>query len=634
MPERLARRVLLIGWDAADWKFINPLIERGLMPTLERFIDTGVIGNIATLHPILSPMLWNSIATGKRAYQHGILGFVEPDPHSGGVRPVSSTSRKVKAIWNILTQSGIDSNVVSWFAGHPVEPINGVAVSPLFAASRPEGKPLPPDTIHPQEFTEIFRNLYLAPSEIGAAEILPFIPRAAELDPAKDRLLQGLRRTLSECCSVHNAATWILQNRDWEFTAVYYNAIDHFGHLFMPFQPPRRDHVPERLFEIYKDVMTSVYRFHDMMLEALLTMVGDDTTVILVSDHGFYSDEMRPHGGDPVSWHRPQGIIGMRGPGILKDERIYGASLLDITPTILTLFGLPAGDDMPGKPLLTAFAETPSVSRIPTWEAVEGECGMHSADTRLTPEAAKAIIDQFVALGYMEAPSENQAKAVERCLLSTHLNLAQDLIDSGKNTEAIELLTSEKLGRLGELLLARAYLANGRAAEAIAILESNQDQQTGPWVNLMLGAAQLDIGNIEASLKWLRKAEQAEPRLPTLHVLIGNVYARTREWVDAERAYQYALEIDAECPDALIGLATVRLAQRRNEEASELALNAVGLRHFNAFGHYVLGRALVRIGHWNRAILALDTALSMAPAMGQARRLLGAVYARNGKAMA
>jgi predicted AlkP superfamily phosphohydrolase/phosphomutase len=135
MPERLARRVLLIGWDAADWKFINPLIERGLMPTLERFIDTGVIGNIATLHPILSPMLWNSIATGKRAYQHGILGFVEPDPHSGGVRPVSSTSRKVKAIWNILTQSGIDSNVVSWFAGHPVEPINGVAVSPLFAVA-------------------------------------------------------------------------------------------------------------------------------------------------------------------------------------------------------------------------------------------------------------------------------------------------------------------------------------------------------------------------------------------------------------------------------------------------------------------------------------------------------------------
>jgi predicted AlkP superfamily phosphohydrolase/phosphomutase/Flp pilus assembly protein TadD len=631
MQQRLARRVLLIGWDAADWKFINPLIERGLMPTLERFIDAGVIGNISTLHPILSPMLWNSIATGKRANQHGVLGFVEPDPHSGGVRPVSSTSRKVKAIWNILTQSGIDSNVVSWFAGHPAEPINGVAVSSLFASSRPEGKPLPPDSIHPQGLTEIFRNLYLAPAEIGAPEVLPFVPRAGELDPATDKLLNGLRRILAECCSVHNAATWILQNRDWEFTAVYYNAIDHFGHLFMPFQPPRRDHVPERLFEIYKDVMTSAYRFHDMMLEALLAMAGEDTTVILVSDHGFYSDELRPRGRDPISWHRPQGIIGIKGPGILKDERIYGASLLDITPTILTLFGLPTGDDMPGKPLLTAFAETPAVSRIPSWEEVEGDSGMHSADTRLAPEAARAIVDQLVALGYMDPPSENQAKAVERCMRTSSLNLAQDLIDSGKHSEAIQLLTSENLDAPGDLLLARAYLATGRAAEAVALLKAKQH---GPWVNLMLGAAHLDVGDVEASLECLRQAEEADPRLPTLHILIGNVYTRTREWADAERAYQRALEIDADSPDALIGMARVRLAQRRNEEASELALNAVGLQHFNALGHYILGRALVRLGHWNRAVLALRTALSMAPAMSQARRLLGAVYARNAKATA
>jgi hypothetical protein len=57
-----------------------------------------VIGNLATLQPIFSPMLWNSITTGKRADKHGILGLVEPDPHSGWVRPVSSTPRKVKAV--------------------------------------------------------------------------------------------------------------------------------------------------------------------------------------------------------------------------------------------------------------------------------------------------------------------------------------------------------------------------------------------------------------------------------------------------------------------------------------------------------------------------------------------------------
>ncbi|MGH9356724.1 MAG: hypothetical protein ACRD10_11395, partial [Terriglobia bacterium] len=67
MGEPLAKKVLLIGWDAADWKVATPLLDQGLMPALDDFINHGVMGNLATLRPILSPMLWNSIATGKRA---------------------------------------------------------------------------------------------------------------------------------------------------------------------------------------------------------------------------------------------------------------------------------------------------------------------------------------------------------------------------------------------------------------------------------------------------------------------------------------------------------------------------------------------------------------------------------------
>ena len=65
-------KVLLIGWDAADWKIIEPLMAQGQMPTLKKFLSDGVHGNLATLQPVLSPMLWTSIATGKRAWQHGI----------------------------------------------------------------------------------------------------------------------------------------------------------------------------------------------------------------------------------------------------------------------------------------------------------------------------------------------------------------------------------------------------------------------------------------------------------------------------------------------------------------------------------------------------------------------------------
>src|SRR6185295_1799732 len=95
--------------------------------------------------PRLSPLLWTSIATGKTADKHGILNFVEPDPSGAGLRISTSTSRKTKALWNMLTQSGMRVNVVGWYASHPAEPINGVSVSNLFW----EGMPAKPDEVWP-----------------------------------------------------------------------------------------------------------------------------------------------------------------------------------------------------------------------------------------------------------------------------------------------------------------------------------------------------------------------------------------------------------------------------------------------------------------------------------------------------
>ncbi len=65
------RKVLLVGWDGADWKIIHPLLDAGKMPNLTALIENGVMGNLSSLRPELSPMLWTSIATGKRPYKHG-----------------------------------------------------------------------------------------------------------------------------------------------------------------------------------------------------------------------------------------------------------------------------------------------------------------------------------------------------------------------------------------------------------------------------------------------------------------------------------------------------------------------------------------------------------------------------------
>jgi predicted AlkP superfamily phosphohydrolase/phosphomutase/tetratricopeptide (TPR) repeat protein len=711
----LAKKVLLIGWDAADWKIANPLIDQGLMPTLDDFINHGVIGNLATLRPILSPMLWNSIATGKRPDKHGILGFMEPDPQTGGVRPVTSTSRKVKAIWNILTQRGYKTHVLGWFAGHPAEPINGISVSDLFPyAVAPLDKlwPLPPGAVYPEKLRDEFAKLRMHPAEVGEAAILPWIPRAAEIDQEKDKGLQSFAKILSENCSIHNAATWILQNEPWDFLAVYYNGIDHFCHGFMHFHPPRMEGIDEARFEIYKDVVNGAYRFHDMMLQTLLDLAGPETTVIIVSDHGFHSDHLRPRGipmepAGPAVQHRPFGIVCMKGEHIKQDERIYGATLLDVTPTILTLFGLPVGEDMDGRVLVQAFEETPKIARIPSWENEAGECGMHPADLRMDPAAAQAVLQQFVALGYIQPLSEDQEKAVATAVREQQYNLSRSYMDSRRYTEALPIFEElmQKWPDEARFMqhLAQCYLAMGRRADAKDLLQklmvlkpkvppapqkdgkqpaehgivageveaavpaaveaeiprhvgentglpddaavigdtttpdagSPEAEETGepkprPWADLLMGIIQFEEGDMDAALACLLKAEGADPRLPDLHLRIGETYLRQKRTDDADRAFQRALEIDGDSPEAHLGLAVVRLRQRRNEEAAEQALLAVGLQHFLPLGHFYLGVALARLGHRERSALAFETSLSMLPGLIAAHRWLAALYTHPG----
>jgi predicted AlkP superfamily phosphohydrolase/phosphomutase/tetratricopeptide (TPR) repeat protein len=693
MPEPLAKKVLLIGWDAADWKVINPLLDQGLMPTLDDFINHGVMGNLATLRPILSPMLWNSIATGKRANKHGIHGFMEPDTQNGGIRPVSSTSRKVKAIWNILTQRGFKTHVLGWFAGHPAEPINGISVSDLYPyATAPQDQPwpLPPGAVHPEKLRDTFAELRMHPADVTEAAILPWIPRAAEIDQEKDKGLMSFAKILSENCSIHNAATWILQNEPWDFLAVYYNGIDHFCHGFMHYHPPRMEGIPEDRFEVYKHVVNGAYRFHDMMLETLLTLAGPDATVLLVSDHGFHSDHLRPRGipaepAGPAVQHRPFGIFCMKGVHVQRDERIYGATLLDVTPTILTLFGLPVGADMDGRVLVQAFDEPPQITRIPSWEQEAGECGMHPSDLRMDPAAAQAVLQQFVALGYVQPPSEDQSKAVASAVREANYNLARDYLDCGRPDDALPLLedlakNDPKQTRF-QMHLAQCYLALSRRDAAKQILETvitadlnppetaategkargadteaqaevpqaatpempvpgvtipesentpDKKPNPRPWADLLMGVIHFEEGNMDAALASLLKAEQSDPRLPNLHLRIGETYLRQKRTDDADRAFQQALDIDGDSPEAHLGLAMVRLRQRRNEEAAEQALLAVGLQHFLPLGHFYLGVALARLGHRQRAMLAFETCLSMLPGLVAAHRWLAALHSQPG----
>jgi len=185
MSPPLAKKVLLIGWDAADWKVISPLMDAGQMPNMERFVADGVMANIATLHPELSPTLWTSIATGKRPFKHGIYGFTEPSPDGTGIRPINNLSRRTKAVWNILSQEALRCNVIGWWPSHPAEAINGVMVSNRYqkaVASIDKPWPMRPGTVHPPKLAKALAGQRVHPAELTTSDIGPFLTKGAEID--------------------------------------------------------------------------------------------------------------------------------------------------------------------------------------------------------------------------------------------------------------------------------------------------------------------------------------------------------------------------------------------------------------------------------------------------------------------
>ena len=441
-------RILLVGWDAADWKVARPLMAAGEMPNLTKLVAEGASGNLATLQPPLSPMLWTSIATGKRPSKHGIHGFSEPTPDGSAVRPITTLGRKTKAIWNILHQSGFRTSIVGWWPSYPVEPVRGVMVSNSYthAGDGPEPAQLPRYAVHPPDWVDRLAELRITPMELPAEALGLFAPQHSRVDQVKDKRLHMLGRMVAETMTLHAAATEVLEFAEWDFAAVYYDAIDHFSHGFMGFHPPRQTRISEKDFEIFGPVVANAYRYHDLMLGRLIELAGPDTTVIVMSDHGFHAELDRPahipaEAAGPAVEHRDFGLFAMRGQGIKAGETIYGASLLDITPTLLRLFNLPVGEDMDGKVLITALESPGQIAPIASWDLVPGDSASHPPDAQFDPVASAEAMRQLIDLGYVTPPGNDAAQNVRETVVELKYNLARSLDDAGELNESIPLYT-------------------------------------------------------------------------------------------------------------------------------------------------------------------------------------------------
>jgi hypothetical protein len=119
---------------------------------------------------------------------------------------------------------------------------------------------------------------------------------------------------------------------------------------------------------------------------------------------------------------------------------LTGASLLDVTPTIIRLFGLARGKDMDGRSWLEAMDAEGEPDDIASWDDVPGEAGLHPPCLRQSPNDSLAVLRHLISLGYLEAPHADDRQAIETCLDTNQYNLGRALLDAGLADEAKTML--------------------------------------------------------------------------------------------------------------------------------------------------------------------------------------------------
>ena len=399
-------RVAVIGIDGASMRVIEPMLEAGRLPNLESLAREGVMGPLRSAVPIRSPRIWNSIATGKVPQKHGVMDFAERGP-DGKMHLLLSDSRRAHAIWNILSDSGLDVAVINMWNTFPPEKVRGVMISDHLLSREIEGRKSFTGAVdapvgalvHPQSLgPKLSKLLRDAPplvefqNPFGVYVSLPlWTPR------------QSLSKRFDEDLALARFAYEVNRDIDPAFLMLLLPGIDRVSHHLWGALEPLESYPPNvRMSEAEsygaRWILESYYEFTDALLGKLLSPYGPDDLVIVLSDHGFEAGvDLMGLTGVHRSQDAIDGVFFARGPGVPSGGRLEEGALniFDITPTILAWFGIPIARDMDGRS--AAFLEAPPVPMIDSYDGTPVE--------RVGPvpsESNEVLIEQLRSLGYIE----------------------------------------------------------------------------------------------------------------------------------------------------------------------------------------------------------------------------------------
>jgi predicted AlkP superfamily phosphohydrolase/phosphomutase len=249
--------VILVGIDGASWSAIRDLWEQGRLPHLRALAKRGVSTDLQPVADI-SPVIWTSFVTGVLPERHGITDFLLPT--AGGDVPVSSTIRKVPAIWNMLTTLGRRVAVLGWWVSWPAEEVNGVVVSDR-AMRLSEG------AIYPLELTSRFRQIVDQTQEPSDDTLQAEIARQDEVIGKLARELLGER---------------------YDLMLVYLRSPDVVSHPYWKyFQVPESESVDPEKIEAFGERVPLAYEAVDRIVGELVAAAPPNVNFMIASDHGF-----------------------------------------------------------------------------------------------------------------------------------------------------------------------------------------------------------------------------------------------------------------------------------------------------------------------------------------------------------
>ena len=281
-------RIAVIGLDCATPQFIfGP--DRFDLPNLRRLSEAGCWGPLASCHPPITVPAWASMFSGKDPGVLGVYGFRNRKDHSyEAMFTANASAIREPRVWDILSRAGKKVAVLGVPQTYPVRPVNGWLVSGFLAPD------INADYTYPKSLK----------SELAEA-VGEYLIDVKDFRTDRKDELQHRVYALME--NRFDAAEFLIDTKPWDLFVMVEMGVDRLHHAFWKFADP--SHPLYEPGNPYEHVVRDYYQALDRRIGRLLERFGDDTAILVVSDHGAKA----MHGGVCVNqWLIQEGLLTLK----------------------------------------------------------------------------------------------------------------------------------------------------------------------------------------------------------------------------------------------------------------------------------------------------------------------------------